>query len=316
MGLRRALARRQREAHKHVWPINEAAGQAPEGWPGWPDGKKFAFVLTHDVEGYSGLTKCRQLMRMEMEFGFRSSFNFIPEGDYAVPPELRTEFTLNGFEVGVQDLHHDGKLYRSRREFAEKAERIKCYLKEWGACGFRSGFMLHKLDWLHDLQVQYDASTFDTDPFEPQPDGMNTIFPFWVSGADGSGYVELPYTLVQDFTLLVLLQEPSTEIWKRKLRWIASRGGMALLIVHPDYMAMGGTQPARNEFHGLLYEEFLRWVKETYAGQYWHVLPKTVAAFYRQFACSEPKLFSPRGRDSGESPARVEQDILLGVEQG
>src|SRR5438093_11418122 len=40
--------------------------------------------------------------------------------------------------------------------------------------------MLRNLDWLHDLDVQYDASTFDTDPFEPQPDGMDTIFPFWV----------------------------------------------------------------------------------------------------------------------------------------
>jgi hypothetical protein len=27
-------------------------------------------------------------------------------------------------------------------------------------------------------------STFDTDPFEPQPDGMGTIFPFWVPNQD------------------------------------------------------------------------------------------------------------------------------------
>jgi glycosyltransferase involved in cell wall biosynthesis len=40
--------------------------------------------------------------------------------------------------------------------------------------------MLHNLDWLHHLDIQYDASTFDTDPFEPQPEGRGTIFPFWV----------------------------------------------------------------------------------------------------------------------------------------
>jgi hypothetical protein len=40
--------------------------------------------------------------------------------------------------------------------------------------------MLRNLDWLHDLDVQYDASTFDTDPFEPQPDGRHTMFPFWM----------------------------------------------------------------------------------------------------------------------------------------
>ena len=38
-----------------------------------------------------GLAKCRQLMQLERELGFRSSFNFIPEGDYAVSRELREE---------------------------------------------------------------------------------------------------------------------------------------------------------------------------------------------------------------------------------
>src|ERR1700746_3430317 len=50
--------------------------------------------------------------------------------------------------------------------------------------------MFHKLDWLHDLDIEYDASTFDTDPFEPQPDGHGTIFPFWVPKGDDGGYVE------------------------------------------------------------------------------------------------------------------------------
>ena len=116
-----------------------------------------------------------------MEFGFRSSFNFIPEGDYRVPAALRAWLTDRGFEVGVHDLHHDGKLYSSRDEFRRKAHRINSYLKEWNAVGFRSGFMLHNLNWIRDLDIQYDASTFDTDPFEPQPDGVDTIFPFWVS---------------------------------------------------------------------------------------------------------------------------------------
>ena len=50
--------------------------------------------------------------------------------------------------------------------------------------------MLHNFDWLCDLNIHYDASSFDTDPFEPQPDSVNTIFPFWVDRRNGSGYVE------------------------------------------------------------------------------------------------------------------------------
>jgi len=65
----------------------------PGNWSGWPEGKKFAFVLTHDVESKIGLDKCRPLMELERELGFRSSFNFVPEGNYRVSVELREELT-------------------------------------------------------------------------------------------------------------------------------------------------------------------------------------------------------------------------------
>src|ERR1700677_1312626 len=184
MALRRIIARRRRKTYQDVWPIKESAKHPPVGWPGWPNGKKFAFVLTHDIEGPDGVAKSRQLMQLEQESGFRSSFNFIPEGDYTVSQELREELVENGFEVGVHDLHHDGRLYWTRPDFSENAKWINLYLKEWEAKGFRSGFMPRNLDWLHELNIQYDASSFDTDPFEPQPDGVGTIFPFWVPHPD------------------------------------------------------------------------------------------------------------------------------------
>ena len=99
----------------------------PSYFPGWPEGKQFAFALTHDVEGQCGVNKCRQLMELEAMLGFRSSFNFIPEGDYQVSRELRDELTSQGFEVGVHDLHHDGKLYRSRAAFAEHALGLRTF---------------------------------------------------------------------------------------------------------------------------------------------------------------------------------------------
>src|ERR1700733_11306011 len=103
MGARRIVAGLQRGRYAQTWPINELAGRRPPGWPGWPDGKKFALVFTHDVEGSGGLAKCRQLMRLEQTLGFRSSFNFIPEGEYRVSSGLRDELVQNGFEVGVHD---------------------------------------------------------------------------------------------------------------------------------------------------------------------------------------------------------------------
>jgi hypothetical protein len=279
---RRVLAKHRRRTHQHTWPINPAAGFAPPNWPGWPQEKKFSLLLTHDVEGPLGVTRCRQLMQLEKDLGFCSSFNFVPEGEYDVPRELREELQAGGFEVGVHDLHHDGKLYWTKEDFASKARRINRYLQEWGSTGFRSGFMLRNLEWLHELNIQYDASTFDTDPFEPEPDGVSTIFPFLKKNGSGPGYVELPYTLVQDSTLFISLQETSIDIWTKKLDWIVSRGGMAMLIVHPDYVNFSGGKCGPREFPAALYRKFLEYVKTKYAGQYWHTLPKNLVEWYVQ----------------------------------
>jgi glycosyltransferase involved in cell wall biosynthesis len=281
MSLRRVIARRKRESFKDVWPINEAAGRTPENWHGWPDKKRFALVLTHDVESQSGLTKCRRLMELERELGFRSSFNFIPEGDYKVPAELRRELLNNGFEVGVHDLRHDGKLYWRRYDFARSARSINQYLQDWNASGFRAAFMFHDRERLHHLNIEYDASTFDTDPFEPQPDGANTIFPFWISDGNGGGYVELPYTLPQDSTLFLVLDEKSPEIWKTKLDWLVARGGMVLLNVHPDYIGFRNRLDP-SEYPSAWYRDFLQHIKDVYAGEFWNPLPKEMAQWFKQ----------------------------------
>ncbi len=193
---------------------------------------------------------------------------------------MRAELARKGFEVGVHDLQHDGKLFRNRKEFARKAKRINSYLSEWGSSGFRSAFMHHNLDWVHELEILYDSSTFDTDPFEPQPDGVNTVFPFWMPGrATGRGYVELPYTLPQDSTLFLLLKESSPEIWKRKLDWIVECGGMALVNVHPDYISFDESTKTSRSFPHTHYQEFLEYIQEKYANLYWHALPRDVAKF-------------------------------------
>lgn len=218
-------------------------------------------------------------MQLEARYGFRSSFNFVPEGDYRVADGLRQTLDQAGFEVGVHGLEHDGKLYSSKRLFAAKAVRIRRYLEQWNAAGFRSPLMQHNLAWLHLLATEYDASTFDTDPFEPEPDGVSTIFPFWVHGPAGRGFVELPYTLVQDYTLFTILQEPGIDVWKRKLDWVAAHGGMALLNVHPDYICFEG-KPAWDEFPISRYEDLLKYVREKYDGEVWPALPRDVARFY------------------------------------
>jgi hypothetical protein len=299
---------RKRKSYGDIWPIDEKAGALPEGWSGWPDGKKFALVLMHDVDTAKGHEKCLELAQVDEKMGFRSSFNFVPER-YNVSSEVRRILVEKGFEVGVHGLKHDGKLFSSRKTFLEQAARINHYLKDWQSVGFVSPSMHRNLDWVHDLNVEYDASTFDTDPFEPQPDGIGAIFPFWVpatrnplsefgcseagtparpAGGRNSkpetvlrnGFIELPYTLPQDFTLFVIMNEKKIDLWKQKLDWIVKNGGMALLITHPDYMSFNGKKPALAEYSVGYYEEFLEYIRSRYKDEYWNVLPKEIARFW------------------------------------
>jgi peptidoglycan/xylan/chitin deacetylase (PgdA/CDA1 family) len=278
---RKWVVQRKRAVCRSVWPIDPGAGALPVHWNGWPGNKQFALVLTHDVEGETGFKRVKTLTTLEERLGFKSSYNFVPK-KYNVDRSTIDWLRSRGFEVGVHGWKHDGKLYASREKFERRARKINRCLRDWGATGFRSPAMHHNLDWLHRLEIEYDMSTFDTDPFEPQTDGVATVFPFWVSdpGSD-RGYVEIPYTLPQDFTLFVLMGQREITIWEEKLRWIAGIGGMALVNTHPDYMNFGDRRFAADEYPCSSYEDFLNHVSSTYSGRYWNALPQEISAFWR-----------------------------------
>ncbi len=279
IALRRMLVRAKLNSYKDVWPIDPLSVKPPAGWRGWPDVKKFALVLTHDVDTQEGHDTVLRLADIEEGMGFRSSFNFVAE-DYIISKDLISNLQDRGFEVGLHGINHTNP-FKSEAHFQKLAPKINRYLKEWNAVGFRSPSMYHNLDMLHSLNIEYDASTFDTDPFEPQPDGVGTIFPFWVPGKNGlPGYVELPYTLPQDFLLFILLQEKGIDIWKNKLDWIAQHGGMALFITHSDYMDFDHTGHYE-KYTPQQYKNFLSYIKTKYEEQYYHSLPREIAVFWK-----------------------------------
>jgi hypothetical protein len=71
----------------------------------------------------------------------------------------------------------------------------------------RERYRVHKATGWDDLLLAVsEAIILDTAAFERQPKGAGTIFLLWASnnGRKGGGYVELPYTFLQDLTLFVL----------------------------------------------------------------------------------------------------------------
>ena len=81
-------------------------------------------TMTHDVETAAGRDFCGELMNLDDAAGVKASFQIVPEQRYAVSAEFLGSIRSRGFEVSVQDLNHDGKLFDSREEFVRRAQVV------------------------------------------------------------------------------------------------------------------------------------------------------------------------------------------------
>ncbi|HML20712.1 MAG TPA: hypothetical protein PKD09_03620 [Aggregatilinea sp.] len=231
----------------------------------WPEARRYAFVLTHDIEWAKGQAYVRQVADLVESHGFRSCFNFVPER-YELDYDLMAELNERGFEVGVHGLKHDGKLFTSRATFDRRVGKINAYVKKFGAQGFAAPLTHRNPYWMQAFDVSWDRSFFDTDPYEPMVGGVMTIWPFFMGK-----FVELPYTMVQDYTLTSVRQEFTPDRWLEKLAFVERSGGMALLNTHPDYLL--------DDKVWNLFDQFLGTMEQR--SDYWHALPRDVAQWWR-----------------------------------
>jgi len=281
LAIRRAYAHRQARRSFPRWPIEDvllermyaelrerAAAHDSRGAPlvnFWPGEHTFAFVLTHDVEGPAGVENIDRVREVEAARGLVSSWNFCAE-QYPIPDGVFERLRDAGCEIGLHGIDHRGHLFSSRASFEAALPKIHRYMREWDAVGFRSPALHRNADWMPELDCLYDSSFPDTDPYEPQPGGCCSIFPFF-NGA----LVELPVTLAQDHTLFEILRHDDIGVWRTKVEWIARHHGLVNVIVHPDYML--------TDERLALYAELLDLLVAHPGG--WHALPREVAEWWR-----------------------------------
>ncbi len=236
----------------------------------WPLGKSWAFVLTHDVETDAGV-EARELLRdAERQHGYRSSWNFVPER-YALDQDVVRQLHSDECEVGVHGLRHDGRDLATRRMLSQRLPAMHAAAERWDAVGFRSPATQRHWRLMPLLEFDYDTSYTDTDPYEPQPGGCCTYWPFF-----NEDLVELPITLPQDHTLFRVLRDVDPDLWRDKARQLRQRGGMVLVLAHPDY----ADDPVMLEaWEGLLAE---------FADDptMWQALPREIAAWWRHRSAS------------------------------
>ena len=240
---------------------------ATDGWHigFWPENKDSCIVLTHDVESPAGFDRMEALAELEMRYGFRSAWN-LPLDQYLIDWNRVEELRARGFEFGAHGLRHDGMLFRSHKHFLALKPRLEALAHEHRLAGFRSPSTHRTAEWMGSLDFDFDCSFADTDPYEPQPGGTGSIFPFFLGSL-----VELPYTMPQDHTLINLLRCAPLPIWIRKMNWLAAQGGMILTIVHPDYCGSGSGLRA--------YDELLKRLSDLESS--WRALPSQVTAWWQ-----------------------------------
>jgi hypothetical protein len=281
---RRAYSRVQGRQEFPRWPVetslhdfydqvlawaSEVAGRPVPWISPWPAGSSWALVLTHDVETAEGVRLIPALRSIEERTGNRSSWNLVP-GRYRVDDALVRELQGAGFEVGLHGLYHDGRDLEPG-ELEQRLPQMRQWAERWGAVGFRSPATHRAWDTMAGLPFGYDSSSPDTDPYEPQPGGCCSLLPF-----HNRGVVELPITLPQDHTLFVILKARDASAWIDKAARIRERGGMALIITHPDYVDQGPIAPA--------YEQLLTSLTDD--DTVWRALPAEVADWWDRRAAS------------------------------
>lgn len=232
----------------------------------WPDQAEFSLVLTHDVETRFGVERMDRLAAIEESLGFRSSWNIIPN-KYKTDPGLIRDLRARGHEIGVHGHNHDGRLFINKRIFESRVSEINAAIERLGAVGFRAPMVHRNLRWMQALNIDYDSSCFDADPFQAMPGGIGSFWPSIVGR-----FVELPYTMPQDHTLFVSMNQTADHIWREKLDVIRRYNGMVLMLTHPDYLDSPSTLS--------VYRDFLTYLKDT--TDPWHVLPKEIATWTRQ----------------------------------
>jgi hypothetical protein len=305
IAFRRAARRFQTHDGFPAWPVETAlhdlynllfrlvASVARQPIPSispWPDGYEWALVLTHDVETRLGYENLGPLRDVERKLGYRSAWNFVPRR-YDVDDARVRELLADGFEVGVHGLYHNG-LDLERAFLHERVPVMRAAAERWEARGFRSPALRRDADVMPLLGFDYDSSFPDTDPFGPDGGGCCSWLPFSLDDL-----VELPVTLPQDHTLFEILRHSDAQAWFEKAAYLQGRGGMALLITHPDYMG--------DERRLGAYAEFLRFYKDD--PTVWRALPRDVAAWWRRRAASRLVPDGRRWRAVG--PAAEEAQI-------
>jgi len=201
----------------------------------WPESKKFAIVLTHDVDTAKGFKNIDIIAAMEEEKGFVSTW-FMPAKGYNKDRAILNRLLDRGHEIAMHgDYHDNGLSFLSKDKMSARFKNCFDFIERYDVKGFRAPSLFHSpilMNVLSELGF-YDSSMPDTGKLSPFPHtvGCCSVFPFIVNNV-----LEIPISLPLDSSLIFLKfnSEDIVNIWKKKTQWLKQIGGLLLLDTHPE----------------------------------------------------------------------------------
>lgn len=203
------------------------AGNTGKTKPFWPNKKRYAVILTHDIETKKGFKKIDDFIALEKKYGVQSCINLLG-GGYGIPIKDYKKFDSLKFEFGMHGYDHSNKLIFLKKHKILKLLWWDYTIQKWmNLTGFRSPSLLRspKLFEVLEPMFKWDSSCIDTERGSQiaYANGCCTIFPFYKRGL-----LEIPITMPQDAL------GGNINVWLKKLGFIKQVGGMAVFNIHAE----------------------------------------------------------------------------------
>lgn len=220
--------------------LKSITGTSIETIPFWPDGKKFAVALTHDIDS-DWLFKnnnYRALADIESKYGIKSAWLFV-SSKYKLDIKIMKELQARGHEIGFHSDNHDSKfVFLDQVEMDKRLNKSSWFFDKYNVKGFRSPAFLHTHKMYKSLNkyITYDCSYWDTcDTIEnasSNNSGSCTVFPFKIENV-----VILPTTIPQDWICSSLVGKNYKKILQiqlNKYQYIKKVNGLVNVLTHPE----------------------------------------------------------------------------------
>lgn len=206
----------------------------------WPNGKKYAFVLTHDVDSKWVYQKdnLKTFFDTEEQVGVKGAWFFV--GNLYKHDFEKIDFLFRqGHEIGLHGDNHDHKIaFLSKAHINKRLSMCRSFIDRYEIIGFRSPHYLRTPCFYEILKdyVKYDTSMHDSynsiSASNMTREGCSTVYPFKLSDC----LLEIPITIPEDFELYKREKGPDSIVMTQleQINEVKTRNGIALLVIHPE----------------------------------------------------------------------------------